>query len=267
MILAAFSLKQLPFQKDISQKNLFLNKTYEEMDSRLQFLRDTMGIGLFTGEIGSGKSTMLRMMEQSLNPQLFKFVYLHRGMDNLGNFYNQFALRLGIQPKYRKADVSQQVLNAIEELNTEQKIKTFLVLDEAHLLKPDILDEIRLIHNAEMDSKDYLATAIVGQPPLRKMMGYMKYLPLAQRISVSFHLPALNRDDAYKYFEHQMKIAGGSSKVFKDNAVETIINASKGIPRVINNISLKAMYNAIQEKMTIVDQECVHSAMKELGLR
>jgi len=267
MILAAFSLKSPPFQKNISHDHIFYNHDYREMEQRLDFLKDNMGIGLFTGEVGSGKSTMLRVAESSLNPQLFKWVYLHRGMDNLGNFYSQVALKLGIQPKYRKADVAQQVLNAVEELYTQQKIKTFLVLDEAHLLKPDILDEIRLIHNAEIDSQDYLATAIVGQPPLRKMMGYMKFLPLVQRISVSYHLSALNRDDAYKYFEHHMKIVGGNPKVFKDNAVETIINASKGIPRVINNIALKAMYIAAKNKMTIVDQECVLAAMKELGLR
>lgn len=269
MILATFSLKEMPFQKNVPAKQVFYNNHYREMKDRLLFLAENMGIGLFTGEVGSGKSTMLRVATEELNPQLHKKVYLHKGIDKLGTFYTQIAHGLGIQPKYRQADVAQQVTATLTELYTTQKIRTILIIDEAHLLKPEILDEIRLIHNAEMDSQDYLATAIVGQPPLAKMMTYMKFLPLAQRISASYHLAALSREDSYNYFEHHLKVAGASSskKIFKDNATETIMNAAKGIPRMINNIALKAMYAAVQNKMTTVDQECVFTALAELGLK
>lgn len=266
MILAAFTLKSMPFQKNLPEKQLFYNKPFKEMKSRLEFLFENQGIGLFTGEIGAGKSTMIRSVVEEINPQLYKIVYLHRGLGNLGDFYTQFALKLGIIPKFRKSEVASQVLNTISELNNEQKMKTVLIIDEAHLLKAEILDEIRLMHNAEMDSLDYLATALIGQPPLKKMMAYMKFKPLAQRISVSFHLAALDRDDAYKYFSHQLKCAGGRSKIFMDNAVETIVNAAKGIPRVINSIGIKSMYAAAQKKMSTVDQECVMMALAELGM-
>jgi len=269
MILATFSLKEMPFQKNVPTKQIFYNDQYREMKSRLLFLAENMGIGLFTGEVGSGKSTMLRTAAEELNPQLYKKVYLHKGIEKLSTFYLQLAHGLGIQPKYRQAEVTQQVTAALAELHNTQKIKTVLIIDEAHLLKAEILDEIRLIHNAEMDSQDYLATAIVGQPPLTKMMAYMKFLPLAQRITVSYHLAPLSREDAYNYFEHHLKIAGAPSakKIFKDNAIETIINAAKGIPRMINNIALKAMYAADQSKMTTVDQECVLAALAEIGLK
>ena len=269
MICAAFSLKKTPFQKNLPVKDVFYNKPYREMKSRLNFLAENRGIGLFTGEVGAGKSTMLRTATEELNPQLYKTVYLYRGCEKLGTFYSQIAHGLGVVPKYRQADVAQQVTATITELYTNQKIRTMLIIDEAHLLKPEILDEIRLIHNAEMDSQDYLATAIVGQPPLKKMMTYMKFLPLAQRITVAYHLSALSRDDSYNYFEHHLKIAGAvnTMKIFKDNATETVINAAKGIPRMINNIALKAMYAAVQNKMTIVDQECVITALDELGLK
>ena len=267
MILAAFSLKKLPFQKGIPEKDLYYNEMFEQMKSRLEFLFENQGIGLFTGEVGAGKSTMLRSCVSSLSPQLYKIVYIHRGIDTLGNFYIQIAKEMGIIPKFRASEVASQVINTINELSNGQNIKTVLIIDEAHLLKPEILDEIRLLHNAEMDSRDNLATAIVGQPPLKKMMTYMKFLPLAQRISVSFHLSGLNRGDAYKYFEHQLKCSGAKSNVFKDNAIETIINAAKGIPRVLNNIGIKSMYAAVQKKMTVVDQECVMDALSEIGIK
>lgn len=267
MILAAFSLKKIPFAKNIQPKDIFYNQQYQEMKSRLHFMFENMGIGLFTGEVGTGKSTMVRITLQQLNNQLYKYAYLYKGLNNLGNFYMQLALAMGIMPKYRASDIIQQVTNAIAELHNEQKIKTIIIIDEAHLLKPEILDEIRLIHNNEMDSTDYLATILLGQPALKKMMTYMKYRPLAQRIAVSHHLEALQRDDAYKYFEHHLKIAGAHTKIFLDNAVETIINAAKGIPRVINNVAVKSMYAAVNNKMTNVDQECVMMALDELGLK
>ena len=267
MILSTFSLKTLPFGKNLSAGDIFQNDQYREMKSRMKMLFKNMGIGLFTGEVGCGKSTIIRITTDELNTQLYKLVYLHKNMDKTGPFYSQIAQQLGLQPRYRKNDVAEQVTNVLAELANQQKIKTIIIIDEAHLLKPEILDEIRLIHNAEMDSADYLATAIVGQPSLRKTMAFRKFLPLVQRIFVSFHLDTLSKDDSYKYVEHHLKIAGAPGNIFKDNATETVVTAAKGIPRVINNIALKAMYAAVQNKMTVVDQECVIMALNELGLK
>lgn len=267
MIRSTFSLKSMPFSKDLVPKHVFYNDQYREMKSRLMMLFENRGIGLFTGEVGCGKSTLIRITTAGLNTQLYKPVYLYKNMDKIGPFYNQIALQLGLLPRFRKTDVADQVTTLLAELANQQKIRTILIIDEAHLLKPEILDEIRLLHNAEMDSADYLATALVGQPSLRNTLAFRKYLPLAQRISVSFHLDALSKEDSYKYFEHHLKIAGAAGTIFRDNAVETTVIAAKGIPRVINNIALKAMYAAVQNKMTTVDQECVMMALNELGLK
>lgn len=267
MLLAAFSLKRVPFHKSIPTDKLFSNKQYIEMKARIELLIQNRGIGLFTGEVGAGKSTMVRLIAQNLNPQLHLCIYLCKGIHRPFSFYKQIAYGLNIQPAHLFDDVQQQVQNQIHEIFTQQKISVFIIIDEAHLLNAEILDEIRLLHNAEFDSKDYLTTLLLGQPPLRKMMAYVKFTPLAQRIAVSYHLEALSKDDAYKYFEHQLKTAGAHSKVFLDNAIEATIQAAKGIPRVINNIALKAMYAALQNKMTTVDQECVMIALDELGLK
>jgi type II secretory pathway predicted ATPase ExeA len=268
MIRAAFNLTELPFSKEIKTQQLFMHTQFVDLTSRLKMLCQNRGIGLFTGEVGCGKSTAIRMVLDSLSKQTHKVVYLYRGLDNTGPFYTQIATELGIVPKFRKPDVANQVLSAIADLYTTQKILTVLVIDEAHLLKPDIFDEIRLLHNSCYDSCDYLTTALVGQTPLKKMITLTKYLPLRQRLSVAFHITGLSKDDAYKYFEHQLKIVNASQKIFMDNAVETIISTSKGIPRMINTIALKSMYHAaLDKKLTVVDQECVLSVLEELGLK
>lgn len=185
MIRAAFNLSALPFTKDINPAHLFMHPQFKELINRLGMLCLDRGIGLFTGEVGCGKSTAIRTVLDTLSPQTHRALYLYRGLDNVGAFYTQIAEGLSIIPKFRKSDVANQVIDAIAELYTQQKIQTIIVIDEAHLLKADILDEIRLMHNSRCDSFDYLATALVGQPSLKKMINYAKFLPL-NRSSYSF---------------------------------------------------------------------------------
>jgi type II secretory pathway predicted ATPase ExeA len=267
MLRVAFNLSRIPFSKDIPATELFMHEQFSEMTRRLKMLFDSRGIGLFTGEVGCGKSTAVRTATLALSTHTHKIVYLCRGLDNIGAFYTHVATQLDLIPKFRKSDVAAQVLAAVAELHDNQKINTLIILDEAHLLKPEILDEVRLLHNANFDSTDLPATVLVGQPSLKKTIELNKFLPLRQRICVSYHLGALSRDSAYKYFEHQLALVKATTKIFMDNAVESIITASKGVPRVINTIALKSMNRAAENKMTIVDQECVMAILDELGLK
>ena len=266
MLRATFNLSVVPFTKNIASTDLFHHQQFDDMLKRLRFLFDNRGIGLFTGEVGSGKSTCVRTACDGLSTQTHKVVYIHRGLDNVGALYTQLALQLGLIPKFRRSDVATQALSAIAELFHQQKVNTVIVVDEAHLLKPDILDEIRLIHNSRFDSADCLATALVGQPPLKKIIDLNRFMPLKQRLCVSAHLAALSREQSYLYFDHQLAMAKSNVKIFMDNAIETIITAAKGIPRIINTVALKAMNDAASNKMTIVDQEGVMRVLGELGL-
>jgi len=268
MLRAAFNLTDVPFTKDIKAIHLYMHPQFKEMIDRLSTLVFNRGIGMFTGEVGCGKSTAIRTVLETLSPQTHRVVYLYRGLDNVGAFYSQIAAGLGIIPKFRKHDVANQVLAAIDELYTQQKVLTVLIIDEAHLLKPDLLDEIRLLHNSQYDSVDYLATALVGQPPLKKMISFTKFLPLRQRISIAYNIAPLTKDQAYSYFDHQLSCVKSTQKIFMDNAVETIVCASKGVPRMINTLANKAMsHAAFNKKMSVVDQECVLEVMEELGLK
>jgi len=267
MLRAAFSISRIPFSKDIPTAELFMHEQFAEMTRRLKFLFESRGIGLFTGDVGCGKSTAVRTATQSLSAQTHKVVYLCRGLDNPGAFYTHIANQLDVIPKFRKTDVAAQVIAAIAERYTDQKINTVIIIDEAHLLKPDILDEVRLLHNANFDSTDFLATALIGQPSLRKTIELNRFLPLKQRIAASYHLTPLSRENAYKYFDHQLALVKPATKIFNDGTVETIIGAAKCVPRVINTIALKAMTRAAENKMTIVDHECVMAILDELGLK
>lgn len=266
MIQATFNLSKIPFTKQIDTKELFIHDKFNLMISRMGQLFENRGIGMFTGDVGCGKSTAVRTAVSKLSSQTHKPIYIYRGLDDMGAFYKQIAYELGIMPKFKRSDMARQVITTIAENYQQQKITTVIIVDEAHLLKPDILDEIRLIHNSGYDSEDFLATALVGQPSLKKMINYNKFLPLKQRIAVAYHLKALSKSEAYKYFEHQIALSKANTKIFLDNAIETIVTYSKGVPRVINNIALKSMQNAAENKNQLVDQECVMEILEELGI-
>jgi type II secretory pathway predicted ATPase ExeA len=267
MIQATFGISRIPFSKDISPTDLFMHQQFIEMDKRLRMLFANRGIGLFSGDVGCGKSTALRLACQNLSTQTHKIVYLCRGLDNPGAFYTFIAPQLDIVPKFRKTDVATQVYTAIAEQATLHKIATVIVIDEAHLLKPEILDEVRLLHNADFDSTDLLATALVGQPSLRKTIELNRFLPLRQRITVQYHLGSLTRDDAHAYFHHHIALAKAPAPIFADDAIEPIIAAARGVPRVINSIALKAMARAADAKRSCVDHETVMDVLDELGLK
>lgn len=267
MIEALFNLKTIPFSKSIQVDNLYRHDQFEELLRRMNRLITNRGIGLFTGEVGCGKTTAIRSVLDTLSPQTYKIVYVYRDAETLGAFYKQIAAQLGVMPLFGRSELSRAVIATIEDLFMQQKITTVLVMDEAHLLKPELMDEIRLIHNSQYDSSDYLATLLIGQPALKKMISFNKFLPLRQRIATAFHLKPLSKKEAYDYFQHQLDITQANTKIFMDNAIETIITVAKGIPRVINTVALKAMYVAAEKKMTTVDQECVMVVLDELSIK
>lgn len=267
MINATFSIARIPFAKDTPASELFMHPLFTEFVQRLSRLFDSRGIGLFTGEVGCGKSTAVRMACQDLSPQTHKVVYLCRGLDNVGAFYTYLAHQLNIVPKFRKTDVSAQVGAAIAELAAVQKVSTVLVIDEAHMLKPELLDEIRLLHNARFDSTDQLATALLGQPPLRKLLDLNRFLPLKQRICVSAHIGPLDTQQAQQYFDHQVALVNPATPIFEPQAVSAILAASKGIPRLINSIAIKSMTRAAETKIAPVSIDTVMSILDEMGLK
>jgi type II secretory pathway predicted ATPase ExeA len=267
MINATFGITRIPFTKDIPSADLFMHPQFSEFSSRLAFLFNSRGIGLFTGEVGCGKSTALRLTCQDLPVQTHKVVYLCRGLDNVGAFYTHLAHQLDIIPKFRKTDVAAQVTAAISELAAVHKVATVLVIDEAHMLKPELLDEIRLLHNAQFDSTDQLATALVGQPSLRKNLDLNRFLPLKQRLCVSAHIGPLDLNHAQEYFNHQIAVVKPSTPIFEIQAVNAILAASKGVPRLINSIALKAMTRAAQLKRYPVHTETVMAILDEMGLK
>jgi general secretion pathway protein A len=222
--------------------------------ARLQFLVDHQGAGLLTGEVGAGKSTAARTFTTSLNPNLYKILYLHWTAGSALDLLRQLAFLLDLVPAHGRGDLTRQISDTIVRLNQSKKQHPILIGDEAQLLPHAALEQLPLLLNFDMDSSHYLTLLLVGQPLLRRTLSLAMHEPLRQRIAVQYHLEGLSREELDAYLAHQLKAAGVSQPLFDDTARQALYQASKGIPRKINKLARAALSLAAQRKISCVNE-------------
>ncbi len=261
-----FGFKTTPFSADSDPRQLFESAAWTQMSARLQFLVDYRGVGLFTGEVGAGKSTATRTLLGNLNPNLYKILYLHWSSGSLLDLLTLLARQLDLQPAHRRADLVHQISEAIVRLNQAKKQHPFLVLDEAHLLNHQTLEQLPLLLNFEMDSCPYLSLALVGQALLRRTLSLQVHEPLRQRIAVHYHLEGFSRSELEAYLAQQLQLAGVPEPLFDDSARQALYQATKGLPRKVNKLCLAVLRLAASRKSNQVGEALVLEAAPEVLL-
>jgi len=263
MFEAFFGFKKTPFGDNPDPKQLFASQPWTQVRARLQFLADHHGAGLLTGEVGAGKSTAARTFTASLNPNLFKVLYLHWTSGSALDLLRQLALTLDLVPAHYRGDLVRQISDTIVRLNQSRKQHRILICDEAQLLPHPALEQLPLLLNFDMDSSHYLTLLLVGQPLLRRTLSLQMHEPLRQRIAVQYHLEGLSREELDAYLTHQLKAAGVSQPLFDDTARQALYQASKGIPRKVNKLALSALRLAAERKMSSVNEAILLDATSE----
>ena len=264
MIKAFFGLKTEPFGKDISVKDIFLNEAFKELLSRLEYMKQHRGLMLITGEPGTGKTLAIRTFVETLNTNLYLPLYIPLSTVGALEFYRQLNLKLTGKFVYRKVDLFHSIQNAVIDSVSNRKKVPVIIIDEAHLLKPDNLHEIPILLNFDIDSTNPLIFIMLGQPHLRDKICQPVHIGLQQRFSLKFHIPFLDKNQTAAYIEHRLKICGCSHPVFSDAAIEAIYQNTTGIPRAIDNLALKSLTLAALDKKQTITEEEIFSASKEL---
>ena len=139
-----------------------------------------------------------------------------------------------------------------------------VILDEAHLLAADQLEELRLLTSADMDSRSAFACLLVGQPTLRRRIKLGTFAALDQRIALRYAMPPMTPAETTSYIVLHLKLAGRSDPLFSDDAVALIHQVSRGLPRAVNNLALQSLVAAYAAKKAIVDESSARAAVTEV---
>jgi len=264
MIEARFGLKSRPFDKSIQSRDLYPWPGLEELDARLDMAKRARGIMLLTGEPGTGKTVALRRFVDSLNAEHYMPVYLPLATVTVLDAYAQMNRALGGQDVRSKSLIYRDIQHGIAQLAAQGK-QPVLILDEADLLRSPLFDELRILLNFEMDSKDPLLLILAGQPQLLAKLALRVHLPFRQRVAMRYRMPAMDETHARGYVEHHLRLAGRRQRLFTDEALLQLFVQSGGIPRAIGNLALAAMLNAAIRAKDLVELDDVIAASREVA--
>jgi type II secretory pathway predicted ATPase ExeA len=260
-----FGLTRHPYDKDLAADDLFPSASLLELNARLKHLIDMRGIGLVTGDSGSGKTTTCRHMVAGLHSGLYRVLYVSMTTGNVMDLYKSIAWELGLSVERNRAALFKQIRTEVSRLCAENRVKPVLIIDEAHHLRTDLLEDMRLLTNYAMDSENRLTVVLVGHPELRRRMGMAALDALAQRIVVRANVRGIARDEMGAYLAHRLRLAGSELPLFEPPTVEAIFQASSGLPRKANNIAHHSLFAAAIAKAKTVTTDHVAAALQELA--
>jgi type II secretory pathway predicted ATPase ExeA len=253
-----------PFTKDLAPSRLCRHPGHAEAVARIAWCVDEAAIGVITGEVGAGKTVAVRAALADLDTSRHTLIYLGNPAIGARGLYTTIVTRLGGIPRFPKAALIPQAADALAAEMAERGRRVVLVVDEAHLLAADQLEELRLLTNSEMDSASPFALVLVGQPTLRARLRLGAFAALDQRVALRYALPPMTQTDTGDYIAHHVRLAGRTDTLFSDDAVGRIHKASRGLPRAVNNLAVQALIAAYANNASIVDDKAARAAVTEV---
>ena len=264
MYLAHFGFTHYPFERALQPDELFASSAAREAQARLNHLIELRGIGLITGEVGSGKTSVCRQLGAALHPGLYRLFYVPLSTGNVLDMYKAIAWQLGLPIERSRATAYRAIHTEVSRLTLETKIFPVLVVDEAQHLRNEVLEDLRLLTNYAMDAERRLCILLVGLTELRRRLTMAVHESLTQRIVVRYHLGGLSRDELPAYLTHRLQLAGCALPLFEPAAIEALFQATHGLPRKINRVAHYALSAAALAKLRQVSAEHVQAALDEV---
>jgi type II secretory pathway predicted ATPase ExeA len=260
-----FGLTQHPFTSEVEPEDLFPAQAAKELQVRLTHLLEMRGIGLVTGDAGSGKTCGARRVLAQLHSALYRVFYVCLTTGNVLDLYKTISWEMGLPVERSRAALFRQIRAEVTRMVSEARCRPVLVVDEAHHLRPDVLEDLRLLTNYNMDAENRLCLLLLGQTELRRRLAMAVHEALAQRIVVRYHLPALARDEVPAYLAHRLRLAGTELAVFDAAAHEALFQATGGIPRKLNLLAHHALLAAALARARTVSADHVQAALPEVA--
>jgi type II secretory pathway predicted ATPase ExeA len=266
MFTAFWEMQFNPFSKSAIGEYRFESDDFKQATARLKHLCEIRGIGLFTGNPGTGKTFTLKKYADSLNPGLFKLFYAPLSSVTVLEFYRALAIGLGLSPPYKKIDLFNNIQERIKSLAKDKRITPVIICDEGQYLTAKILNDLKIILNFEMDSENLAVVILAGQPSLTTTLSMGAHEALAQRILINYTFTGLSKNEMAEYIVSKLNECGVTQTIFQDNAIEALWGCCSGAPRVINALAENCLRIGAQKTAKLIDPEIVMLANNELSL-
>jgi MSHA biogenesis protein MshM len=263
MIREHFGLTHLPLGK--ATPVLWDDGPLSTLKERFEWLLDSPGLGLLTGEAGVGKTAALRALAQGLNPHRYQVIYLAETDFGRLDLYRALALALGLEPAYRRAQLWRDIKARITDLVDSKHVLPVWVLDEAQNLPKDFFRDFPAFLNFAFDSRDLMTVWLVGHPLLAQTLERAPYAALASRLQVRVQLKAITERARFaELIRHALKQAGCAHTLLSDSGLETLRLASQGRPRAAGLLLKTAMQLAVPKGLNHLPDDLLQQAIEVL---
>jgi len=253
-----YGLKELPFALTPDPRFIYFTPSHTEVMANLHYgIESGKGLVVVTGEVGTGKTTILRWMMQRLDRTVL-VAYIFNPRLSVSEFYQHVATLLEVQKWETKSDLLLELGRALESRHS-RGLRTVLIIDEAQGLSPHVLEEIRLLSNFESNTAKQLQIVLTGQPELRDVLNNPDLRQLKQRVALRCVIkPLPNVEETDRYITSRLLVAGAEhTDIFSPAAIDFIFRCSEGIPRNINNLCDNALLAGYAAGETIVGREII----------
>lgn len=258
-----FGFSKKPFSLTPDPEFLYLSPKHKKALTILQYgLMSQAGFTVVTGEIGSGKTTLIQYLLNQIRGECCVGVITNTH-SAFGDLLTWILAAFGIKERFEDKAQRYQVLLDFLQQEADGGRRVVLIVDEAQNMDLQTLEELRLLSNINAGDNIMMQLVLVGQPELVEKLRSPQLVQFAQRISVEFHLTALDYKQSEKYIAHRLEIAGGSPDLFTPDACAAIYYFSGGVPRLINNISDMALVFAFAEDKRQVSLQIVIDVVRE----
>lgn len=257
-----YHLKRTPFSRDIPTDQLYQSHMLEETLGRLEYTAKRQMFTVLTGDCGTGKTTTIRKFKETLDASRFLVMYLADSKLTPRHFYKGLLEQLGCEAKFYRGDAKRQLHKEIELLQGIHHLQPVVIVDEAHLLDKEMLEEVRFLLNFKMDAQSPMALILVGQNELWERLKLQSYAAIRQRIDLQCKLPYLDRAEVGEYVKRHLAYAGADHDIFSDSALDEIFKFSSGAARLVNKVCTHCLLYGTQNNRSIIDDHMVKLVVK-----
>lgn len=256
-----FEMKNTPFINSIETDALYISPMLDEALSRLNFAAKRQLFTVVTSDVGCGKSTAIRKFTADLPKDEFEILYISDSKLTPRWFYRGLLDQLGIESKFYRGDARRQLHQQLAIIQGVHKKHVITIVDEAHLLAKETLEEIRFLLNTKMDSHQPMSLILVGQNELWDKLKLQRYAAIRQRIDIKCEIPQFDRSQTESYIESHLKYADGEANIFTDKAIEEIYRYSAGSARAINKLCTHALLFASLRAKRLIDDHMIRTVI------